>query len=93
MSDSNGIAECSGGELDVVAANPGGDTVGVLLGKGDGYFQPQVYYTVGHWTNSQLAVGDFNSDGEQDLVVANDRSNNLSVLLGNGDGTFQPAVN
>lgn len=82
------------GKLDVAVANPGGGTVGILLGKGDGTFQSPVYYTVGQGTsNSELAVADFNGDGELDLVVSNDRSNNVSVLLGNGDGTFRPAAN
>src|SRR5207248_183153 len=64
----------------------------ILLGNGDGTFQPPVDYTAGTWPLF-VAVGDFNGDGQKDLAVANGLSNNVSILLGNGNGTFQPAVN
>jgi hypothetical protein len=74
------------GRLDLVVADSG---VHVLLGNGDGTFQPAVDYGPG--SNSEfVVVGDFNGDGKLDLAVTN---SGLSVLLGNGDGTFQPAVN
>src|SRR5262249_22581848 len=63
-------------------------TLGVLLGNGDGTFQPSVDYVI-HRTTS-IVVGDFNSDGIQDLAAATLSSNNLDLLLGKGDGTFQP---
>jgi hypothetical protein len=59
-------------------------TVSILLGNGDGSFQPHVDYPVG--SPSGVAVGDFNGDGKQDLAVANGDS--VAILLGNGDGTF-----
>jgi len=68
------------------------NSVGVLLGNGDGTFQPAVNFGVGS-SPASVAVGDFNGDGKADLAVANYGSNNVSVLLGKGDGTFQPAVN
>jgi hypothetical protein len=63
----------------------------VLLGNGDGTFQPGVGYAVGTAPNF-VAVADFNHDGNLDLVVSNSQSDTVSVLLGNGDGTFQPAL-
>ena len=63
-------------------------TVSILLGNGDGTFQPHVDYPVG--TPAGLAVADFNGDGKLDLAVANGSS--VAILLGNGDGTFQAAV-
>ena len=67
----------------------GGGTVSVLLGNGDGTFQPQQTYATGAGS-AEVAVGDFNGDGIPDLAIANDIDNTVSVLLGNGDGTFQP---
>jgi hypothetical protein len=67
-------------------------SVSVLLGNGDGTFQPSANYVVGYEPRS-TAVADVNGDGNPDLVVGNNASDSVSVLLGNGDGTFQPAVN
>ncbi len=86
------------GHPDLVVANYGGDTVGVLLGKGDGTFQPAVTYSSGGVDATSVAIVDVNGDGKPDLVVANFYANSSStvgsvgVLLGNGDGTFRPAV-
>jgi hypothetical protein len=65
--------------------------VAVLLGRGDGTFEPAVYYQVG--SANAVAAADFNHDGNVDLAVANRLDpNNISVMLGNGDGTFQSPV-
>ena len=81
------------GNLDLVTANAGGNSVSVLLGNGDGTFQPAVTYPVTSGANPYVvAAGDFNHDGKLDLAVANAYTNNVSILIGNGDGTFQPHV-
>src|SRR5205085_11797771 len=66
------------GKMDLVTANVGnaGNTVSVLLGNGDGTFQPHVDYLTGSFPNS-VAVGDFNRDGRKDLAVANSQSNTV----------------
>jgi hypothetical protein len=78
---------------DLVVANylslPG--TVSVLLGNGDGTFQPARSFGVGVEQPWTVAVGDFNGDGNLDIVTGNGATYGLSVLLGNGNGTFQPA--
>ena len=79
--------------------------VTVLLGNGDGTFQPAMTYRSGGYDAESIFVGDVNGDGNLDLVVANSCSTkancgegtggplgNVGVLLGNGDGTFQPAT-
>jgi hypothetical protein len=81
------------GKPDLVVTNHGQtngaqSSVSVLLGNGDGTFQPQVKYSSGKNPHS-AAIGDFNGDGKQDLVVANQSSDTVSVVMGNGDGTFQ----
>jgi hypothetical protein len=61
--------------------------VTVLLGNGDGTFQPQVRYPTVLEAFS-VAVADFNGDGNLDLAVGNIDASTVSILLGNGDGTF-----
>jgi len=69
--------------------------VTVLLGNGDGTFQPAKQYKAGYYC-FVVAAGDFNNDGKMDLVVTDPGdvifSDLVSVLLGNGDGTFQSHV-
>jgi uncharacterized repeat protein (TIGR01451 family) len=66
-------------------------SVGVLLGNGDGTFQPATAYGSGGNDATSVAVADVNGDTKPDLVVANS-SGSVGVLLGNGDGSFQPAA-
>ena len=84
------------GHLDLAVVNSnaygnGPDSVSVLLGNGDGTFQPQVTYPVGNDPDA-IVAGDFTGDGHLDLAVTNFHDDTVSVLLGNGDGTFQPQV-
>ncbi len=63
------------------------DGVQILLGNGDGTFQPAK--TVADLAEASLVAGDFNGDGRLDLAVSDLAG--VQMLLGNGDGTFQPA--
>jgi hypothetical protein len=86
------IADFDGdGKLDLVVANYPDRTVGVLLGKGDGTFQPVTLYDSGASLAESVAAADLNGDGRPDIVVG-DSNNGAGVLLGNGDGSFQPAI-
>jgi hypothetical protein len=90
------------GILDLVVThddetNSPGNTVSVLLGNGDGTFQPPVDYQAGNNPHG-VAVGDFTGSGIPDIVVTNigffshdqfQPGTTVTVLLGNGDGTFQ----
>src|SRR5579863_4874192 len=78
------------GRADLAVTNFSDNTVSILLGNGEGTFQPAVTYAVGN-APASVAVGDVNGDGKLDLAVANYADNTVSVLLGNGDGTFTPA--
>jgi hypothetical protein len=77
------------GNLDLVTANAGANSVSVFLGLGDGTFAPAVSYPVGIEPTS-VAVGDFIGDGKLDIVTTDYFENTVSVLIGNGDGTFSP---
>jgi hypothetical protein len=72
-------------------APPNGYDVSILLGNGDGTFQPERRIAAGNraWG---LAAADLTGNGRLDLVIANQGTNDISVLIGNGDGTFQPEV-
>jgi hypothetical protein len=79
------------GDLDL--AGCGNQSAAVMLGNGNGSFQPAVRYPVGGQAQD-LASGDFNRDGRLDLVVTiNTPEIGLSLLTGNVDGTFDPPVN
>ena len=83
------------GKLDVLTGNyaAGSTTAILLLGNGNGTFQPAIALAAGSGTNPiQLAVGDVNNDGKPDVLTANFNSSTASVLLGNGNGTFQTPV-
>lgn len=92
------------GKLDAAVTTESCDAVDVLLGNGDGTFQPLTFtpgapcatgagvYGVGGFPES-VVTGDFNGDGILDLASADsfgtiDFDGTVSVLLGNGDGTF-----
>ncbi len=84
------------GKPDIWCANFGGtSSIGVLLGNGDGTFQPATMITnIGSIAEvNALAVADVNGDGKLDLIVATCCESNgdaeAAVLLGNGDGTFR----
>jgi uncharacterized protein (TIGR03437 family) len=66
--------------------------VDVLLGNGDGTFQPPIQIPVPLGAVS-LAAGDFNADGKLDLAILVSQegdavSDSVVMLLGRGDGTF-----
>ena len=105
------IADVNGdGKPDLVVANwcayssctSSGTNVGVLLGYGDGTFQPAVEYASGGLFADSVAIAQLRGPGHPlDIIVANcgsssqvncvntSGSGDVSVLLGNGDGTFQ----
>ena len=89
------VADVNGdGNLDMVTVS--GGSVSLMLGKGDGTFQPAVVFSSGGDQGTGVAVADLNGDGNPDIVVSSlcyDCASGLvSVLLGNGDGAFRTPV-
>lgn len=76
--------------MDLIVASSTINQIAVLLGNGNGTFQPSAFYTVGSSINipSSIASGDFNHDGDLDIAVANSADNTVSIFLGNGSGSL-----
>jgi hypothetical protein len=74
------------GRTDLAVTDSGTNQVSILLGNGDGTFQPStITVPDAPWA---LAAGDFTGNGQTDLAVANRGDNSVTILVGHGDGTF-----
>lgn len=86
----------SNGVPDIAVLNYQSDTISLLLGNGDGTFQPQRIIGLGSLVDPYaLAAGDLTNNGIMDLVVVsstNGPNQQGEVLLGRGDGTFGPPI-
>ena len=87
-------------DLALVAGTYGAYQITMLLGNGDGTFQPAtVVEPLANpgayvYPGTELLAGDFNGDGKLDLATVlsdYDGDEELAVMMGNGDGSFQPA--
>jgi len=77
---------------DIITASPGqvNSLVSVLLGNGNGTFQPPINHVFGSEISVvSVAVINADTDGFPDVVVANFGTSTALVLRGNGDGTLQ----
>jgi hypothetical protein len=81
------LAVTDSGVSDGQNHGPNGNTVAILMGRGNSKFQPARFIPVAKGPLG-IALGDVNNDGEQDLIVANSRKDEVTVLLGHGDGSF-----
>jgi dolichol kinase len=83
----DGIADLvtsSSSNADSLSPVQGNDTLSVLLGKGDGTFQPAVHVvaaSLNAFAISSVALGDFNGSGLSGITSAGDAGNNAYVLL------------
>ena len=86
--------------LDLVFANHGTGTVGVLLGNGDGTFGELTSVIVteeddplpGFSGPTTVAIGDFDGDDNLDIAVALEFRSYISVVLGDGSGMFSEPI-
>ena len=68
------------GRQDLAVLNTGDQTISLLLGNGDGTFQPAKSQATSS-TATGLAAGDFNGDGKLDLALANGSAIPLALCL------------
>jgi hypothetical protein len=88
------LADLDGdGDLDAVVATT---AVHVLLGHGDGTFEPLAPFVV-HAQTTAAAVGEFTGDAVPDLVTVDAAGpfgpSSVDLLPGLGDGTFAAPIN
>jgi len=91
------VTDFNGDErLDLTVALPGnGRGTAIVIGNGDGSFQPPFRILENALDAPQsLVVADYNRDGFQDIARAmgDGTSGLFDILRGNGNGTFQPRV-
>jgi hypothetical protein len=80
---------------DLVTCSSSDSTVSILMGNGNGTFQPAHAFATGANPTS-VTVGDLTGNGMLDIVTGNrgysTNGPSVSVLMGNGDGTFQAPI-
>src|SRR5262249_15014005 len=71
----------------------GNSRLAILVGRGDGTFQPAVTYpTVFANGAGPMVVGDFTGNGIHDMIVFSKNEARGEIFLGKGDGSFQPGI-
>jgi hypothetical protein len=76
--------------LDIVFANYGNETIGLLFGYGNGAFGNYTRYSTGFRSlPNGITVLDFNKDNHLDIAATNDGTNNVVILLGYSNGIFE----
>lgn len=72
--------------LDIAVTNSMTDTIGILLGHGNGYFTQQHNYSTGSGSQScAISMGYFNN---LDVAVVNTDSSSIAIFPGDKDGSL-----
>ena len=74
------------GKIDIATSDYSTNSLSIFLGRGDGVFIFNDFYSVG-LSPVEIISADFNNDGKLDLAIAGG-TNNAWVLLGDGLGGF-----
>ena len=74
-------------DLAVVTQNDLNNQLSVLLGQGNGNFDPATNLNTGTGVAGSISVGDFNNDGNPDVVIGS-RGSGVFLVLNNGAGGF-----
>ena len=85
------------GFVDLCTADIQSDTISILLGNGDGTYQPAQMLNAGAAPRG-ITTLDVDGDGDIDIVSTNASSSNAMIWINNGSGifatpiTFQPGI-
>jgi hypothetical protein len=66
-----GVGDFNGDGIPDLAVLNNQVDISILVGKGDGTFQPAVSFGTGDAANTQFAIADLNGDGSPDIAVGN----------------------
>jgi hypothetical protein len=85
------------GNQDMAVSHRVGFSINILLGRGDGTFDPGMTIPVEKGKFDSLTVGDLNSDGNADIIGTmppdiSNLSGFIVIILGEGSGIFSPPV-
>ncbi len=80
------------GHLDIAVTSSRVSGPVVLLGRGDGTFEPRIEANANHRHDIKGVGGDFNGDGFADLALAPRGEEGIHLLAGHGDGTFAEPI-
>jgi len=77
------------GKKDIVVDLHDGNAVAVILGNGDGTFQPPVNYLLnaGNPVPCSVLLADLKGDGNLDIITTNSNTATMSIFINKGDGT------
>jgi hypothetical protein len=64
----------------------------LLLGNGDGTFQPPIFFPAAPKDACFAAAADFNGDGMLDLAVTDDHATSFTAVLNTGIAAFSPTT-
>jgi hypothetical protein len=84
--DHNGIPDMA------IASNNTSNNTTVLLGNGDGTFEPAQTFATGGSSPAAIAVNDFNEDGTPDLLACNRQSQTVTRQLAGCPGVLSSAL-
>ncbi len=73
------------GKFDVIFANEKDNSIGILLGQGDGTFETTVNKFSTDFAPKFVQAADFDQNGQMDVAIASSKGVSISVMLNRGN--------